>query len=58
MDNKEIKEHFCKEYVKTVIDNNHNYTEKQKHDLKLIVDSGKTPNEIIERMLIYFAFQN
>ena len=56
MDSEKIKEHFCKEYLKSVVDNNYNYTEKQKLDLKLIIDNGKTPNEIIEAMLVYFAF--
>ena len=48
-------EHFAKERLKQTIDNNYNFTEKQKHELKLIVDSGRTPEDVIKGILAYFA---
>ena len=54
-DNK-IIEHIAKERIKQLIDSNFNYTEKQKYELKLIVNSGKTPEEVICGILTYFSF--
>ena len=54
-DNKIIG-HIAKERIKQLIDSNFNYTEKQKYELKLIVDSCKTPEEVICRILTYFSF--
>ena len=49
-------EHFAKESLKQTIENNYNFTEKQKHELKLIVDAGRTPEDVIKGILAYFAF--
>ncbi len=57
MNEKKLNKHLKKECLKNVIDNNHTYTDKQKQDLKLIVDAGETPEEILEGILSYFAFQ-
>ena len=51
-----LMEHFAKESLKQTIDNNYNFTEKQKCELKLIVDVGKTPEDVIKGILAYFAF--
>ena len=44
-----------KELLKKVVDNGQNYTEKMKSDLKEIIDHGKSPEEICEATLAYFA---
>ena len=41
--------------LKKVVDNGQNYTEKMKSDLKEIIDHGKSPEEICEATLAYFA---
>ena len=41
--------------AKKVVDNGQNYTEKMKSDLKEIIDHGKSPEEICEATLAYFA---
>ena len=51
-----LLEHFAKEGLKQTIDNNYNFTEQQKHELKLIVDAGRTPEDVIKGILAYFAF--
>ena len=52
---KEMQEHAFKELLKKVVDNGQNYTEKMKSDLKKIIDHGKSPEEICETTLAYFA---
>ena len=49
-------EHLTKEVLKQEIENNYNFTQQQKHDLKLIVDAGRTPGDVIKGILAYFAF--
>lgn len=55
MTEKEMQEHVFKELLKKVVDNGQNYTEKMKSDLKEIIDHGKSPEEICEAALTYFA---
>lgn len=55
MTGKEMQEHTFKELLKKVVDNGQNYTEKMKSDLKEIIDHGKSPEEICETTLAYFA---
>ena len=55
MTEKEMQEHTFKELLKKVVDNGQNYTEKMKSDLKEIIDHGKSPEEICEATLAYFA---
>lgn len=55
MAEKELREHACKELLKKVVENGQNYTEKMKSDLKEIIDQGKSPEEICEATLAYFA---
>ena len=50
-----LMEHFAKESLKQVIDNNYNFTNQQKYELKLIVDAGRTPEDVIKGILAYFA---
>ncbi|WP_346663182.1 hypothetical protein [uncultured Merdimonas sp.] len=55
MTEKEIQEHACKELLKKVVDSGQNYSEKMKSDLKGIIDVGKSPEEICETIIAYFA---
>ena len=55
MTEKEMREHACKELLKKVVDNSPNYTKKIKDDLKCIIDHGKSPEEICQAALAYFA---
>ena len=55
MTEKEMQEHACKELLKKVVDNGQNYTENIKSDLKDIINHGKSPEEICEATLAYFA---
>ena len=50
-----IQEHFYKEMLKQVVKNSPNYTEKIKSDLCNIIDIGKTPEDICQAVLLYFA---
>ena len=56
--NVKLMEHFAKEGLKQAIDNNYNFTDLQKHELKLIVDAGRTPDDVIKGILAYFAFNH
>ena len=56
--NDKLMEHFAKESLKQAIDNNYNFTNQQKHELKLIVDAGRTPDDVIKGILAYFAFNH
>lgn len=53
--NDKLMEHFAKESLKQAIDNNYNFTTQQKRELKLIVDAGRTPEDVIKGILAYFA---
>ena len=53
--NDKLMEHFAKESLKQAIDNNYNFTNQQKYELKLIVDAGGTPEDVIKGILAYFA---
>ena len=53
--NDKLMEHFATESLKQASDNNYNFTTQQKHELKLIVDAGRTPEDVIKGILAYFA---
>ena len=55
MTKKEMQDHAFKDLLKKVVDNGQNYTETMKSDLKDIIDYGKSPEEICEMTLAYFA---
>ena len=54
-DNDKLMEHFAKVSLKQAIDNNYNFTKQQKLELKLIVDAGRTPEDVVKGILAYFA---
>lgn len=55
MDQEKMNEHIAKETMKRIVDNSPNYNDNVKHDIKAIIDMGKTPEEILEAVLSYFA---
>lgn len=56
--NDKLMEHLAKDSLKQAIDNNYNFTDQQKHELKSIVDAGRTPDDVIKGILAYFAFKH
>ena len=50
-----LKDHARKEMLKKIVDNSPNYTDQIKADIKIIIDAGKSPEEILEAVLAYFA---
>lgn len=53
-----MEEHVYKEMIKKIIDNGPNYTEQIKHDLKKIVDTGNSAEEILFFVELYFSAMN
>lgn len=49
------KKTLCKETVKTIVENSPNYSEEVKNDLKIIIDNGKTQEEIFSETLLYLS---
>lgn len=49
------QEHICKEALKQIVDNSPNYSDIVKKEVKAIIDAGKSPEEICEAVLTYFA---
>lgn len=55
MTEKERQEHTAKEILKKIVDESSNYTPKMKNDNKIIINAGKTPEEICQAVLSYFS---
>lgn len=55
MNQEKMNEHIVKETLKRIVDNSPNYTDRIKQDLKNIIDTGKSPEEILEATFIYFS---
>lgn len=55
MDQEKMNEHIIKETLKRIVDNSPNYNDNVKRDIKAIIDMGKSPEEILEAVLSYFA---
>lgn len=47
-------EHFSKEVLKQTIDNNPNYPDWVKVELKAIIDAAQTPEEVVIGILAFF----
>ena len=48
-------EHILKETLKQIVDNSPNYSDRIKTELKAIIDTGKSPEEICIATLTYLA---
>ena len=55
MNQNDLTEHLTKEALKQTVDNSPTYSEKMKRELKAIIDAGKSPSEILQMTLTYFA---
>ena len=55
MTTENLAEFASKELLKKAVDNNANYTEKVKADLKAIIEHSKTPEEMCVAFLTYFG---
>ncbi len=55
MTTENLAEFASKELLKKAVDNNTNYTEKVKADLKAIIEHSKTPEEVCVAFLTYFG---
>ena len=53
--NEKLQEHIYKETLKQIVDSSPNYSDKIKSDVKAIIDSGKSPEEICKATLTYFS---
>lgn len=58
MNQEKMQEHVFKEMLKRIVDNSPNYTEKMKCALKMIIDAGTTPEEILKATLSYFSLMH
>lgn len=50
-----VDEHKFKEMLKKLVDDSPNYTEQIKYDLKAIINTSKTPEDLSEAALLYFS---
>lgn len=50
-----VDEHNFKEMLKKLVDDSPNYTEQIKYDLKAIINTSKTPEDLCEAALLYFT---
>lgn len=50
-----LQEHIYKEALKQIVDSSPNYSDRIKSDVKAIIDTGKSPEEICKATLTYFA---
>lgn len=48
-------EHFSKEVLKQAVDNNPNYPDWVKAELKAIIDAAQTPDELVLGILAFFS---
>lgn len=58
MTTENLAEFASKELLKKAVDNNMNYSEKVKSDLKAIIEHNKTPEEMCVAILTYFGTYN
>lgn len=55
MDMNSMIGHQNKEILKHMVENTQGYTEKMKCDLKGIIDTSKSPEELFQAVLLYFS---
>lgn len=55
MDSDQVLEHSVKASLKRIIDCSPNFNEKMKHELKGIVDLGRSTEEIAVNIVTYIA---
>lgn len=55
MDVKSIQEHMCKEKLKNMVDSAQNFNEEMKYQLKAIIDTSPSPEDLLQTVLLYFS---
>jgi len=55
MNKNEMQEHIFKESLKRQVDNNPNFSDQMKWDIKAIIDAGNTPEEILMATFSYLS---
>lgn len=55
MSDKQFEEHFCKEVLKQTVERNRRYSNEVKDELKMLIDSSRSAQELFVVMLCYFA---
>lgn len=58
MNDNEAKEHITKETLKKIVDGSNRWSEQVKVNVKAIIDSSKSPEEILQGVLLYLASLN
>ena len=54
MDVKSIQEHMCKEKLKNMVDSAQNFNEEMKRELKTIIDTSPSPEDLLQTLLLFF----
>lgn len=52
--NEYLAREVSKELLKKTVDNNNNYPQNAKNDIKLIIDTSDTVDQMVEKLLTYF----
>lgn len=55
MSDKQFEEHFCKEVLKQTVERNRRYSNEVKDELKMLIDSSRSAQELFVAMLCYFV---
>lgn len=55
MSDKQFEEHFCKEVLKQTVERNNRYSNEVKDELKMLIDSSRSAQELFVAILCYFA---
>lgn len=50
-----LQEHAFKEMLKKIVDNSPNYPHHVKEQVKLLIDAGKSPEDICEKVISYMS---
>ena len=55
IDMNRLIEHQSKEILKNMVDNTQGFTENMRYDLKGIIDMSRSPEELVQTVLLYFS---
>lgn len=58
MNGNEAKKHITKEALKKIVDGSNRWSEQVKVNVKAIIDSSSSPEEILQGVLLYLASLN
>lgn len=55
MDMSSIQEHMLKEKLKNMVDNAQYFSAEMKHELKIMIDTSSSPEDLLQTVLLYFS---